>query len=88
MISAEAAAYDAVMADYEFPPPLVELRCAHLRAEAKWAAATDEDERDSAYREVQDLVLALHRDPWLREAGGGHSVRAALLETAKAQFKD
>ena len=76
-----------VMADYDFPSELVELRCAHLRAEARWAAATDEDKRDSAYREVQDLVLALHRDPWLREADGGHSVRMALLETAKVQLK-
>ena len=71
------------MADYEFPPDLVDLRVEQLDADAAWSAAGDAEAAVAAYGRVQDLTMALHRHEWLQEAGNTHSIRAALLDTAK-----
>lgn len=77
------------MSDFDFPPDLLDLQRKFFAAEAAWeqaGASGDAEATEAAYQRTQDVVVALHRHPWMREqaeAGKRYEARMALREAAR-----
>lgn len=77
------------MADFDFPDDLLKLQKEFFAAESAWeqaGASGDAEATEAAYQRTQDVVVALHRHPWMREqaeAGKRYEARMALRDAAK-----
>jgi hypothetical protein len=75
------------MADFDFPPDLVQMQRDWFAADkARTAAAQSGDDEAfaTAGKRLQDLTLALHRHPYLAESEQQHTARMALRKVAAA----
>jgi hypothetical protein len=75
------------MADYDFPPDLLQLQRDFFAAETRMteAARADDDATLSEARDTaREVAVALNRDEWLNAQGDRFSAHLALREAARA----
>jgi hypothetical protein len=76
------------VADFDFPSDLLELQRAFFAAEAAWeqaGASGDAEVIAAAYQRTQDVVMALHRHPWMNATENRYEARMALRRAVQSE---
>jgi hypothetical protein len=73
----------ALVADFDIPTDLIQLRRQFNAAADAWAAATDPASTQAAYQEAGRLAEAIDDHPWWGMIEGRHTTHMALIAAAR-----